>query len=128
MGNQINRREHERFIVAPMYTPICVRLLDDTRFTLDGHAYDISENGIQFELDRPIAPGTPVAVQIMLAPGADQGPGRSVFVLANVVWLTDDPEEPGPSRMAAVFTSFARLGDKERLIRQLVRSRFARAA
>ena len=128
MGNQINRRQHERFIVPPMYTPICVRLMDDTQFMLDGHAYDVSEAGIQFELDRPIAPGTPVAIQIMLPPGAELGPGRSVFVIANVVWLTDDPDEPGPWRMAAAFTSFARYGDRERLIRQLVRSRFNRAA
>lgn len=128
METQINRRRHERFIVPPMYTPICVRLLDDTNTTFDGHAYDVSEGGIQFELDRQIPPGTPVAVQIMLPPGADLGPGRSVFVIANVVWLAQDPDEPGPSRMAAVFSSFARLGDRERLIRQLVRSRFARAA
>jgi len=126
--HQVNRRQFERFVVPPMYTPICVRLLGDTPATLDGHAYDVSEAGIQFELDRPIRPGTPVAIQIMLPPGAEQGPGRSVFALANVVWLSDDPEEPGPTRMAAAFTRFARYGDRERLIRQLVRSRFARAA
>lgn len=128
MGSQINRRKHERFIVPPMYTPICVRLLDDTNTTMDGHAYDVSESGIQFELDRSIAPGTPVAIQIMLPQGDQDELGRSVFVIANVVWLTDDSDEPGPSRMAAVFSSFARLGDRERLIRQLVRSRFTRAA
>lgn len=128
MTSPINRRKHERFIVPPMYTPICVRLLDDSNTTLDGHAYDVSESGIQFELDDAIPPGTPVAVQIMLPPGAEHGPGRSIFVIANVVWLTADPDEPGPRRMAAVFSSFARLGDRERLIRHLVRSRFARAA
>jgi hypothetical protein len=129
VGNQVNRRQHERFAVPPMYTPISVRLLDETVFTLEGHAYDISEAGVQFELDHPIAPGTPIAIQIMLPPNADElGPGRSVYAIANVIRLVEDPDEPGPVRMACAFTSFARLGDRERLIRHLVRGRYARAA
>lgn len=129
MAPHVNRRKHERFVVPPMYTPICVRMLDDETTTLDGHAYDVSEGGVQFELDRPLPAGTPIAVQIMLPPDADDiGPGRSVFALANVIWVGVDPDEPGPARMAAVFTSFARLGDRDRLIRHLVRSRYLRAA
>jgi hypothetical protein len=94
MGQHVNRRKHERFIVPPMYTPICVRLLDDEATTLEGHI----------------------------------GPGRSVFTLANIIWNNQDPDEPGPVRMAAVFSSFARLGDRDRLIRHLVRGRYLRAA
>lgn len=111
-----------------MYTPVCVRVLKDSELTLDGHAYDVSEGGIQFELDRGLAPGTPIAVQLILPPEGDEGTGRSVFAMATVVWLAADPDEPGPARMAAVFNSFVRLGDRERLIKHLVRGRFARAA
>lgn len=124
-----NRRQFERFTLAPMYTPITARLLDSEEFTLEGHAYNISEGGVRFELDQPIAPGTQVALQITLPPGQagdDPGPGRSVFVFANIVWIDD--EDPGPVRMAATFTRFARLGDKERLIRTISSGRYTRAA
>jgi len=112
-----------------MYTPISLRLLDQTLHCFDGHAWDISEGGIQFELDREVPAGTAVAIQIMLPTLASElGPGRSIFVLANIVWADADPDEPGPVRHAAAFTSFARLGDKERLMRSLVQGRYARAA
>mgnify|MGYP000926715538 FL=1 len=127
--NTVNRRHFERFRTQPMYTPVCLRTLDNEHFTFEGHAYDISEGGVQFELDRGIDPGTPVAVQITLPSGGladDPGPGRSIFVFGNVIWLDDS--EPGPVRMAVVFTSFARLGDRERLLRQLGTGYFARAA
>ncbi len=129
MSTTTNRRQFERFALAPMYTPINARLLENEEYTLEGHAYNISEGGVQFELDHPIAPGTPVALQITLPTGtdsADIGPGRSVFVFANIVWI--DEEEPGPVRMAAVFTRFARLGDRERLLRTISSGRYSRAA
>jgi hypothetical protein len=125
-----NRRRHERFALAPAYTEVAVRLLDSEHFTLEGHAYNISEGGVQFELDRPIAPGTPVAMRITLPRGrreaGDNGPGRAVFVLGNVVWL--DESEPGPARMALVVTRFARAGDRERLLERLSSGAYARAA
>lgn len=129
MSTTSNRRTYERFALAPMYTPITARLLENDEFTLEGHAYNISEGGVQFELDQPVAPGTAIALQIILPAGQasdDIGPGRSVFVFANVVWIDDD--EPGPVRMAAVFTRFARLGDRERLIRTISSGRYTRAA
>lgn len=126
-----NRRRFERFALPAQYTPISLRFLDSEHFTLDGHAYDISEGGIQFELDRGIEPGTAVALQVTLPVSAwtdcpDLGPGRSIFVFANVVWLDDG--EPGPVRMAAVFSRFARAGDRERLLRQISSGRIRRAA
>ena len=125
--NPANRRQHARYLVSPGYTPVSLRLLDTERFSLEGHAYDISEGGVMFELDRGVDPGTPVAVQITLPPAAgDVGPGRSVFVFGNVVWLDDS--DPGPVRMAVAFTRFARLGDRERLLRALVNGRLVRAA
>lgn len=124
----INRRRFERFQLNPTYSPIRVRLLADEHFSLDGHAYDISEGGIQFELDRAIAPGTPIAMQIDLPfPEREpRGPGRSIFIQGNVIWLDD--EEPGPVRMALAITRFSRAGDRERLIDQLATGRLHRAA
>lgn len=130
MTTTTNRRQHERFALAPMYTPITARLLENEEFTLEGHAYNVSEGGVQFELDHPIAPGTPIVLQITLPTGnaapPDIGPGRSVFVFANVIWIDD--EDPGPVRMAAAFTRFARLGDRERLLRMISTGRYSRAA
>lgn len=124
----VDRRVHPRFVLEPMYTPIAARMLDSEVFDIEGHAYDISESGIRFELDRPIAPGTKIAMQVTLPNLTnDIGPGRSIFVFANVVWLEDE-DEPGPARMAAVFTHFARAGDRERLLRHMSRRALRRAA
>lgn len=111
-----------------MYTGIRVRFLDSERFRHEGHAYDLSEGGVQFELDYPIDPGTPIAMEIDLPEGdrADAGPGRAVFVLGNVVWADDS--EPGPVRMALAITRFARAGDKERLMRHAIDTQVRRAA
>lgn len=113
-----------------MYTPVSVRLLTDEKFSLEGHAYDICEGGAQFELDRGLEPGSPIALQITLprSVAGDEitGPGRSIFVFGNVVWLDDS--EPGPVRMAIAFTRFARAGDRERLLDSLTRQRVSRAA
>jgi hypothetical protein len=127
--NAIDRRQFARFQLEHMYTPVAVRLLDSEVFSIEGHAYDISEGGVRFELDRPIEPGTKVVMQITL-PDLDStqiGPGRSVYVFANVVWLEDE-DEPGPVKMAAVFTHFARVGDRERLLRQFASGRYRAAA
>ncbi len=133
----VNRRRFERFCLPHMYTGIAVRMLDQPAFDNDGstgqtgHTYDISEGGVQFELDRPLEPGTAVALRIDLPEAVVQGwdglgPGRAVFVFANIIWMDDS--EPGPVRMAAVFTRFARMGDRDRLIRAFSSGVLARAA
>lgn len=127
--SSIDRRQHERFAVNPSVTPILVRTLDETEFRRTGHAYDISEGGVRFELDIPIDPGTPIAMQIDVPAPPHQeivGPGRAVFVLANVIWADED--EPGACVMAAAITRFCRAGDKDRLLRRLTANRFLRAA
>jgi hypothetical protein len=129
--NAINRRRFERFVLQPMYTPVSVRLADSQDTALEGHAYDVSEAGVRFELDSPVAPGTAVMMQITLPtglgePDQDTESGRSVLVQGNVVWLDDS--EPGPVRMAMVITRFVRLGDRDRLLRRLISGRYARAA
>lgn len=126
--NTINRRKHERFSLLPMYTPIEVRGVLDDSIAFHGHAYDISEGGIRFELDEPIVPGTPVSLFITLPGGGAAGVDRSVQAFANVIWVDDDQDEPGPVRMAAAFTRFARAGDLEKLIKQLSSGRYSRAA
>ena len=123
--NTLNRRRHERFCLLPMYTPVTIRVLDGER-EFQGHAYDISEGGVRFELDGPVAPGTPVALLVHLA-GEFQSE-HMVIVHANIVWVDESPDEPGPVRMAAAFTRFARAGDRERLLRHLSSGRYARAA
>jgi hypothetical protein len=118
-------------MLQPMYTPVAVRLLDseDDKFDIEGHAYDISAGGVRFEVDRALKPGTRIAMQITLPTAGDEdvGPGRSVYVFANVVWIEDE-DEPGPVRTAAVFNHFARVGDKERLLRQFATGRYRVAA
>ncbi len=131
-ADTINRRRFERFALSPMYNRLAVRFLETDTFEFEGHGWDVCEGGICFELDRPIAPGTPIVMQIDLPHHADGtppmgGPGRSVFVFANIVWLNED-DGAGPSRMAAAFTRFARAGDKVRLIREFCSGRYARAA
>lgn len=129
MGPAINRRRHERFALPPMYTPISVLATGGPAF--EGHTYDISEGGAQFELDRAIAPGSAVVAEITLPLSACPGesaeePQRRVRVAGNVVWL--DESEPGPVRMAIAFTRFEREGDRERLLERLARRRLSRAA
>ncbi len=125
------RRRHTRYVLPSMYTQVAVRPLDSEKYQWEGHAYDISEGGMRFEIDRPIAPGTPVAVRIQL-PGASQlriAERRPVYALANVVWLEeDDVDQPGPVRMACVFSRFLQVGDKERLLGRLQSGRFSMAA
>jgi len=126
--NSVNRRRFERFSVLPMYTPVVVRAHAEGSPELEGHVYDVSEGGVRFELDEAIAPGTPVSIQIVLPGDTRQGADRGVLVIANVVWVDVDADEPGPVRMAAAFTRFPKAGDRERLLKQLSSGRYARAA
>lgn len=127
--NPAERRRFPRFELQASYAPLKIRFLDQDHFSVDGNAYDVSEGGVRFEADRGIEPGTPVAIQITLPTmhSNDRGPGRAVFVFANVVWIEDE-DEPGPVRMAAVFSRFARAGDRERLLGELRTGMYRKAA
>lgn len=118
-----NRRRFDRLRLLPMYTPVTLCRLDNQRI-LEGHSYDISEGGIQFELDEPIAAGTPVAIEIAL-PRYGRRP-TTIEVLGNVVWL--DESEPGPVRMAVEIKSFALPEDRDSLNQYLGAGRVAKAA
>jgi len=113
-----DRRTCERYITSPMHHAISIRTFDEETFEHHGHAYDLSEGGVCFELDDTIAPGTLVGVMIHLPIGFDKGPGRAVFALGRIVWRAGS-DEPGPVLMGAMFDSFARLGDLGRLQRFL---------
>lgn len=127
--NTINRRRFERFAVSPMYTDVKVCSLASVLPTLDGHAYDVSEGGVQFELDSILPPGTPVAMELTF-PGSvydDLEPrANTVVVVGNIVWADDS--EPGPVRMAVAITRYARETDRERLLKNLSKGRVSRAA
>ena len=129
----INRRRHERFATLPMYTSISATPLGQP--PLEGHAYDISEAGIRFELDRALPPGSPVTLTIDLPrwlpnPIDNDAPliePKPVEVNASVIWIDDDGV-PGPVRMAATFTNFATPLDRERLLDTLAAGALRRAA
>ncbi len=122
-----DRRTTERSITSPMHHAVSIRPFDCETFKYDGHAYDISEGGICFELIDPIAPGTQVGVMIHLPIGFDRGPGRAVFATGRVVWLSDC-EDPGPVRMGVSFDNFSRVGDQQRLVRFLNQGVYRAAA
>ncbi|MGD9690464.1 MAG: PilZ domain-containing protein [Phycisphaerales bacterium] len=128
-GSPSDRRAHPRYRLPVGYTPILVRTLDSEIFDIDGYAYDISRGGLRFELDRAVAPGTKIAMQLLLPglQGHAHAHDRAIFVFATVVWIEDE-DEPGPVKMAAVFNHFVRLQDQERLMEQLTGSRYQRAA
>lgn len=130
MHRHVDRRQFARFVVEPMYTPVAVRMQTDggdAPFDFEGHAYDISEGGMRFELDHPVEPGTRIAIRIFLPGTCERDEGRSVLVEGRVVWL-EDADQPSPLRMAAVFTHFARAGDRDRLLRHFGSGRYRLAA
>jgi hypothetical protein len=119
-----NRRRFERFSLPVGYTTITVQRTDAEAVTLlTGHAYDISEAGIRFELDEPLQLGERISASIMLACESE-----AVLVSATVVWLNDTLDDPGPRRMALNFESFASMADRNRLVNYLSRGQLARAA
>lgn len=121
----LERRRFERFAVAPMYTGVWIRPLGGD-CPAAGHAYNLSEGGVQCELDVPIPSGTPVEVE-MLLPGGGREEGRLVRARGRVAWMLDDPDEPGPVRLGVCFEQFASRADRERLLRQFAGRRLARA-
>lgn len=106
-----NRRECQRLKLPAMYTSVLVEPKPDMDgATLSGHAYDISESGVRIELDEPLNVGQPVKLHLGL-PGNDQ----QISAAANVVWVNEIEDDPGPRRMALRFTEFASPADYARL-------------
>ncbi len=115
-------RAHERVRVMPMYSSVTARR-DDGAGALQGHVYDICEDGVRIELDEPLAPGDSVALHLDLP-----GTPTSLVAAASVVWVHDQLDDPGPRRMALRFTRFLDDGGRDRLHNFLVRERDRQAA
>lgn len=119
-----DRRQHERFVLPHMYTGITVMHGAGMRLEqYDGHAYDISESGIRFELDVPLSPGEAVSFQLELPAG-----GGMVNGTGQIVRLFDELDDPGPRRMALAVTRYATSDDRDRLLRLFSSGRLHRAA
>ncbi len=123
-SDSIDRRACERFTLMPMYTSVAAkRLADDAAEELAGHAYDISEAGVRIELDQALEPGESITVDLTL-PGA----ASTVAASADVVWVNDAMDDPGPRRMALRFTNFRSAEDHDCLRRYLGSGLVRRAA
>ena len=121
MSPQVDRRSHTRYALPSMYSTVTV-LDEDGSPRCSGHAYDISEGGMRFELLDALEPGSTVELRIDLPGGGE----NSVAARCNILWVEDeDLEHPGPVRMAC---SFARIDGKHRLASILSRGRYHMAA
>ncbi len=120
----IDRRAYQRFTLMPMYTTVeATRPARYADRALMGHAYDISETGVRIELDEALEPGESIAIQLML-PGATS----RVTASADVVWVNDEADDPGPRRMALRFTNFHSDQDHDGLLGYLGGALTRRAA
>jgi hypothetical protein len=129
--HESERRIHTRYAVPAMYTAVAVRRTDEDAFGLFGHAYDLSEGGMRFEVDQPLPEGAEIEVRLQLPGGSAGWTGhRPVYATARVVWLEEEDVElgAGPVRMACAFSRFQHPGDAQRLRLALGSGRFAAAA
>ena len=95
-------RAFPRLKIPAMYTLLRAKPAGEDCFIWTGYIYDISLSGMRFELDNAVEPGTELEVRGML-PGASQVTFRAT---GRVVRYHDEPDEPGPVRMAMAFTRF----------------------
>jgi len=111
-----DRRSADRFAPQVGYSRVVVSVDKPNRShnEFEGHAYDVSVNGLRFELDEPLEEGTPIEVELHL-PGMLQ----SIRSTGRVVRVLDELDEAGPQRMAVAFRSFASPLDASRLTKHL---------
>ena len=121
---KVDKREYVRFTLSPMYSSVTARRVGSEEVKeLHGHAYDISEAGVRFELDEAIDPGESIAVDLTL-PGTQTAVGAT----GDVVWVNDEIDDPGPRRLAIQFTEFRSEEDRFRLLNYLGSAQVRRAA
>jgi hypothetical protein len=123
MAEGRERRRHDRFSVEPMYSGVVVRRRDGARAgrPCEGHVYDVGLGGARIELDRPIAKGAPIEIEIDL-PGCP----APIAATARVVRVFDRHDDPGPRRIAVAFETFAD-GSESILARHLAQGWLRRA-
>ncbi len=114
--NEDNRRAADRFAPKAGYTRVVIAPAPQNSEPLEfeGHAYDVSVNGLRFELDEPLEEGSSVGIEIHL-------PGLlgSIRTRGRVVRIFDEDGDHGPRRMAATFQSFDTPLDASRLTTHL---------
>lgn len=94
-----------------MYTLLRARPTGSKRYCWTGHIYDISADGMRFELDQVLEPRTPLEVRGML-PGAKHITFRAT---GHITCLHEKDRQVGPFRMAMTFESFSHEIDRQRL-------------
>jgi c-di-GMP-binding flagellar brake protein YcgR len=94
-----------------MYTLLRIKKKGETRYTQTGYIYDISQTGMRFELDDPIAPGTELEFRALL-PGSHT---TTFCAKGHLVRMHDDLHEVGPVRMAMQFDRFKSAMDRQKL-------------
>lgn len=113
-----NRRRHVRVRLQPMYSWVEVKPQHGGEYT--GHAYDISESGVRIELDEPLSVGAKVELAIGLPGQSPANAGEpSIRAAADVVWVNDHDDDPGPRRMALAFEAFTTESDRHSLMRYI---------
>ena len=93
-----DRRRYPRLELQAAYTQVQVRRQGRSRYSLSGHAYDLSDGGVLFELDKPLNAGEKVQVRIVTN-GAE---GKTIHAAGRIVRLANTGQ-PGPSLMALAF-------------------------
>ncbi|MBI1368973.1 MAG: hypothetical protein GC162_10010 [Planctomycetes bacterium] len=99
-SSSIEQRRHPRQALAAGYAGLRVRRSGRSRYSLSGHAYDISAGGMRFELDSALKTGEAVDVEVTL-------PGRDACVIhaAGRVVRMCDKDPVGPVSMGLAFTN-----------------------
>ena len=117
----VDRRVADRFSPQVGYSRVVVSVdkPDRPQSAFEGHAYDVSVNGLRFELDEPLEEGTPIEVELHLP-----GMLKSIRSTGRVVRVLDDLEDAGPQRMALTFRSFSSPLDASRLTKHLASGYF----
>jgi len=126
-GSMNNRRRYDRFLLPVGYTPVQVHCGAGDESAIEGHAYDISEGGICFEVDKALTPGQRVGLTITVPGGHLGGESTSAFAVATVVRVTDE-DEPGPIQHAAAFLSFPQQKERRTLLEAINSGVFQHAA
>jgi hypothetical protein len=120
----MNRRRHERFSLAPMYTTVVAEwMTPQGRCESAGHAYDVSEGGLRMELDERLEPGTVVNITMCLP-----GQARPIRASGAVVRTYDEADDPGPCRVALQLDRFHTPLDRQALFGCLGSGALPRAA
>jgi len=120
----LNRRNNERFKLGAALVWVVVGAHGKTAETkgfFEGHAYDISSEGIRIELDTALPVGTPVEIDMHM-PGFN----GAIRLIGEVVRVFDEIDDPGPRRMGVHITRGATDKDSKRLAQLLDQGSFGR--